>query len=212
MPLTLRKATPEDAKALVEVYLSAFQKDAVSLMCFPRTEASSEWWYDSVMDEIVESTSHFICVVDADSPSQTIVSWAKWNSPGAPEVTELPEWPAGCDVEVANHFFGNLFSRHAKIMDGRKHWYLEIVGTRPEYMGKGAAGQLLRWGIQKADEEELEAYLEASPEGKPIYEHFGFKEMDRLVVELKEEMFGEEKFIECMMVRPASKTKKSGGR
>jgi GNAT superfamily N-acetyltransferase len=79
-------------------------------------------------------------------------------------------------------------------MRGRKHWYLELVATRPEYRRKGAAGLLLRWGLEKADQEEVEAYLEASPEGKPVYEHFGFWEVERLVV-----LDG--KFLECIMVR-----------
>jgi GNAT superfamily N-acetyltransferase len=150
-----------------------------------------------------------MCIVDTDSSSHTIAAYAKWNAPDAPQQTDLPEWPAGADSELANHFFGNLFGSHAEIMQERKHWYLELVGTRPEYRGRGAAGQLLRWGIRKADEDAVEAYLEASPEGKPVYEHFGFKEMDRLVVQLKEEMFGEKEFIECMMVRHPNKTEKS---
>ena len=91
-------------------------------------------------------------------------------------------------------------------MKGRKHWYLEFLATRPEEQGKGAAGMLLRWGIQKADEEGTEAYLEASPDGKPIYEHYGFEEVEKLVVSLegKEGVNEEKEFIECFMVRPVT--------
>jgi GNAT superfamily N-acetyltransferase len=209
MPLTLRKATPEDSKALTDIYFSAFSIDAISLLVFPRNNAAaSKFWYDSVIEEIADPTAHFICIVDTDTPDQTVVAYAKWNTPSAPVAGELPEWPAGGDHEIANHFFGNLVSRHAKIMEGRKHWYLELVATRPEYQGRGAAGKLLRWGMERADEEGTETYLEASPDGKPIYEHFGFAEVDRLVVKLKEEVLGEKEFIECFMVRPV--TKKTG--
>jgi len=95
-------------------------------------------------------------------------------------------------------------------MRGRKHWYLEFVATRPEEQGRGAAGMLMRWGLQKADEEGTEAYLEASPDAKPVYEHYGFREVERLVVSLegKEEVVGEEKeFVECFMVRPVMEKK-----
>ena len=205
MPLTLRKATSKDAKALTDIYFSAFSIDAISLLVFPRNEpASWKFWHDSVIEEIEDPTAHFICIVDTDSPAHTIAAYAKWNSPSAPVTADLPEWPAGSDHEIANHFFGNLIRRHAEIMDGRKHWYLEVINTRPEYQGKGAAGQLLRWGLARADEEGTETYLEASPDGKPIYEHFGFKEVDRLVVELKKEVLGEKEFIECFMVRPVT--------
>jgi GNAT superfamily N-acetyltransferase len=205
MPLILRRATSEDAQALTDIYFSAFSMDAISLLVFPRNSpAAWKFWYDSVMEEIQDLNSHFVCIVDSDSSEQTIVAYAKWNSPSAPVSSELPRWPEGSDHEIANHFFGSLIRRHAEIMEGRKHWYLEVLATRPEYQGKGAAGRLLRWGMQRADEEGTETYLEASPDGKPIYEHFGFKEVDRLVVELKEEVVGEKEFVECFMVRPVT--------
>lgn len=206
MPLILRSATPEDAKALTEIYFSAFSIDAISLLVFPRNNAAtSKFWYDSVIEEIADPNAHFICVEDTDSPDRTVVAYAKWNAPTARMSTDLPEWPAGGDHDIANHFFGNLVRRHAIIMEGRRHWYLELVATRPVYQGRGAAGKLLRWGLEKADEEGSEAYLEASPDGKPIYEHLGFREVDRLVVELKEEVLGEKEFVECFMVRPVTK-------
>ncbi len=91
-------------------------------------------------------------------------------------------------------------------MKGRTHWYLEFLATRPGEQGKGAAGKLLKWGLQKADEDGTEAYLEASPDGKPIYEHYGFEEVERLVVSLegKEGVNDEKEFIECFMVRPVT--------
>ena len=203
MSLILRKATSEDAKALTDIYFSAFSVDAISLLVFPRNnDATYKFWFDSVIEEIADPTAHFICIVDTNTPDQAVVAYAKWNTPSAPVAGELPEWPAGGDHEIANHFFGNLVSKHATIMEGRKHWYLELVATRPEYQGKGAAGKLLRWGIERADKERTETYLEASPDGKPIYEHFGFAEVDRLVVKLKEDVLGENEFIECFMVRP----------
>ena len=40
----------------------------------------------------------------------------------------------------------------------------------------------------------MEAYLEAGHEGKPVYEHFGLREVDRLAVL-------EGMFVDCMMIR-----------
>jgi hypothetical protein len=37
---------------------------------------------------------------------------------------------------------------------------------------------LIKWGVEKADKAQLPTYLEASPEGKPLYERFGFKEVE----------------------------------
>ncbi|KAK6584495.1 hypothetical protein PZA11_002719 [Diplocarpon coronariae] len=93
-------------------------------------------------------------------------------------------------------------------MKGKRHWYLELIATTPQYQGKGAAGQLLRWGIARSDEEGTETYLEASPDGKPIYEHLGFEEVGRMVVELDgkgERVLAEKDFVEVFMVRGIQK-------
>jgi GNAT superfamily N-acetyltransferase len=206
MPFTLRKAIASDAKALTEIYFSAFSIDAISLLVFPRNSQSAyDFWFNSITEEMSDPNAHWLCVYDSDSPDQPVIAMAKWNGPDTPLGTDLPAWPEGSNVEIANHFFGNLVRRHESIMRGRKHWYLELLATRPEYQGKGAAGKLLRWGIERADEEGTETYLEASPDGKPIYEHLGFREVDRLVVELDgkgEGVLSEKEFIEVFMVRP----------
>jgi ribosomal protein S18 acetylase RimI-like enzyme len=202
MPLILRRATAADASALTEIYFSAFSLDAASLVIFPRGPASFKWWYDSVIEEMQGTCSSFVCVYDSSSPNQKIVSYAKWNNPSAPVTTNLPEWPQGSDIKIANLFFGNLLEEHAERMKGRKHWYLEVIATRPEYQGKGAGGQLIRWGLEKVDEEGTETYLEASPHGKPIYERYGFREVDRLVVNFEKEVLGEKEFVEVFMLRP----------
>jgi GNAT superfamily N-acetyltransferase len=218
MSFTLRKATLDDAHDLVDIYLSAFAVDAISLLCFPRNnQASYHFWYNMIIDEMADPNSHYLVIVPAspgDSPesappSSKPIAFAKWNSPSTPMSTDLPTWPHGSDVPLANHFFGELVTRHKKIMTGRPHWYLELVATRPGWQGKGAAGMLMRWGLERADREGTESYLEASPDGKPIYEHFGFEEVERLVVDLvgKKGIPEEREFVEVMMVRPVmSKT------
>lgn len=211
MALTLRKATLTDAAEMTDIYLSAFSIDAISLLCFPRNNAAVyNWWYEMIVAEMTDPHSHSLVITARSStPSDTakdqVIAWCKWNAPSPkPLETDLPEWPEGADVDLANHFFGNLFARRGRIMGERAHWYLEIVATRPEWQGKGAAGRLMRWGLEKADEEGVETYLEASPDGKPIYEHFGFKEVGRLIVDLegKENALNEKEFVEVFMLRP----------
>ncbi|KAF9732060.1 acetyltransferase [Paraphaeosphaeria minitans] len=46
--------------------------------------------------------------------------------------------------------------------------------THPEHRGKGAAGMLIRWGIEQADKGGVPAYLEAGIMGRPIHKGYGF--------------------------------------
>jgi hypothetical protein len=36
------------------------------------------------------------------------------------------------------------------------------------------SGLLVNWGCERADEMDVEAYLEATPMGRPLYERYGF--------------------------------------
>ncbi|TVY50267.1 hypothetical protein LCER1_G008826 [Lachnellula cervina] len=218
MPLHIRPATLSDAAAITEIYLSAFNNNAISLLAFPRDNpASYNWWYDSIIEEFADPHAHFLCIYDSltstststssSPPSQPsiIVAFAKWvDAETPPQSTAMPKWPEGGDHAIADRFFGTLARKHGEVMGGRRHWYLEALATRPEWQGRGAAGMLMRWGLSRVDEEGTEAYLEASPHGKPVYEHFGFREVDRLVLGLEgegEEVLGEREFVECFMVR-----------
>jgi len=221
MSLTLRKATSADVATLADIYFSAFTVDSISLLCFPRkNQAVYDWWFNMISEELSDSGANHLVVTTPTSanPSQEeIVAWALWISPSPTPASSisapvtLPTWPAGCDILLANHFFSNLIQSRKRIMNPRPYWYLEIIATRPDCQGKGAAGKLLRWGLERADQQGVEAYLEASPAGKPIYEHFGFKEVERLVVDLDGRDpcgTGEKEFVEVMMVRPAKNSEK----
>lgn len=202
MGLSLRPATPADAGQIVDIYFSAFKDDDLSLICFPRIKTVHDFWFNMIFEELSDPHAHFACVTSSESTGEeTIVAFAKWNSPSAPLTLELPTWPVGSDSKLANYFCSSFFSVHKRLMEGRKHWYLELIATKPEFQGKGAAGMLMRWGLEKADEEGVESYLEASPEGKPVYEHFGFVEQEELEIDL-EGKGREEKYAEVFMVRP----------
>ena len=55
---------------------------------------------------------------------------------------------------------------------------LDMLGVHASYQGKGLGSRLLKWGLTRADAEGLEVYLSASPAGKPLYQKYGFREVD----------------------------------
>jgi GNAT superfamily N-acetyltransferase len=55
------------------------------------------------------------------------------------------------------------------------HWYLNILGVRPERQRQGIGGQLLSHMLERLDRERVPAYLDTGrPENVPYYQHFGF--------------------------------------
>ena len=56
----------------------------------------------------------------------------------------------------------------------------------PEYQGQGCGGILIRSGLEIVDAACARAELEATPQGKPVYERYGFEEVDEMVFKLEE--------------------------
>jgi hypothetical protein len=81
-------------------------------------------------------------------------------------------------------------------MGERPHYFLELMGTIDENKRKGAASMLLQWGCDQADREGLECYVDASPDGLPLYERFGWEKKG------EQDMPGGFGYTEVFLVRP----------
>ncbi|VVB44987.1 GNAT family N-acetyltransferase [Beijerinckiaceae bacterium RH AL1] len=55
------------------------------------------------------------------------------------------------------------------------HWYLHVVGCRPDAQGRGFGSAAIAPGLARADADGVAAYLEtANPRNLPLYERLGF--------------------------------------
>lgn len=64
-----------------------------------------------------------------------------------------------------------------EILGGRAHVLLKVLATYPAAQRRGAGAAALAWGLGRADDMGLPAYLEASSMGRPLYAKFGFNEV-----------------------------------
>lgn len=55
---------------------------------------------------------------------------------------------------------------------------LDLLAVHPSFQGRGLASKLLRWGLECADEEGVEVFLTSSPDGRRLYEKYGFEIKD----------------------------------
>ncbi|UKZ74460.1 hypothetical protein TrVFT333_002129 [Trichoderma virens FT-333] len=174
MPLRLALSKPEDVPLMVETYFEAFSQDAIHQRFAPRgTQSAHDFWTASLSAEIRDGHNHFLSV---------------WDDSSSPETEG--------DQEFSVFFFGRLGEMHHEAMGERPHWYLELLAVKPQYQGKGAASLMLRYGVNKADEDKVECFLDASPAGQPIYERYGFRVVQR-------DTFLEGTYVQCAMVRDA---------
>lgn len=58
------------------------------------------------------------------------------------------------------------------------HADLAILACSPSHQRLGAGTALVRWGVDLADHEDRVAWVEASPDGYPVYLRQGFEPVD----------------------------------
>ncbi|KAL9074688.1 MAG: hypothetical protein Q9161_002056 [Pseudevernia consocians] len=84
-------------------------------------------------------------------------------------------------------------------------WVLDILHTHPSHQGRGAGAQLVKWGIDLADKERLQCYLESSPAGYPLFKKCDFEDVTEMEIELnkyKDHRYGQYKYKHIVMIRP----------
>ncbi|KAI2465268.1 acyl-CoA N-acyltransferase [Annulohypoxylon bovei var. microspora] len=203
MSLQVRKATVEDVPAIVDTFFDAFHDHPLTIRSFtPRTESVQKYWIETIDADMRDPSTHFLVITDsAAADPERILAFGKWRdmlTSTSPEAPAPPSWPEGADVPFTEKFFGTVEKKHIEIMKDRPHWYLDMLGVRKELQRKGAGSRLVQWGVAKADEAGVEAYLAASPAGAPMYKKHGFEIHETVPM-------GEEGRLETFMVRPAKK-------
>jgi GNAT superfamily N-acetyltransferase len=84
-------------------------------------------------------------------------------------LTELIGPRAAAVVELVNRF-------EAAHPSERPHYYLNLLGTRPEQRGRGLGMALLSENLERTDAEGFPAYLESSnPANNARFERVGFR-------------------------------------
>lgn len=204
MPLQLCPLEVADFEDLIShSTLHELNDDLVGLptpICYPvstREEALSRSTLHFTKQRarfISDPTVRYMKVVDND---KSIISIARWHFyPSGYDLTTQLHWelhplspaPRQFNIPLHNHILSVRDSaRSSWIPSNKPCWILMHMVTRTSQRGRGAAGILIRWGMEQAEKEGVPAYLEAGVLGKPIYERLGFKQVgDLLEVDMRE--------------------------
>ncbi|KAJ5261371.1 hypothetical protein N7478_011966 [Penicillium angulare] len=191
-------ATPDDFLALAEV-------EAVSNIEANQTPLESNVSYIMFSHpsdvqiqkraEGLEKTSKedpamksYKAVVEDENGREKIVAWAQWGF-----YTEIQpikeweniEWSPPANGEACNHCIGAMTNIRKKYMTGKRHAYLQVLATLPEYRCQGIGSALLKDGIAEAKEKRLDDFfLTASADGHDLYVKFGFKDIELVEMDI----------------------------
>ncbi|PGH36307.1 hypothetical protein GX50_00812 [[Emmonsia] crescens] len=86
------------------------------------------------------------------------------------------KFPRCMDVKVYQRL-KNIVNESKRMLLGepaRPVWYLRSLAVDPDFSGRGLATQLVQWGIDRAKEDNIPAFLESSPAALGLYKRLGF--------------------------------------
>ncbi|KFY74621.1 hypothetical protein V499_05368 [Pseudogymnoascus sp. VKM F-103] len=177
--LVLELATAEDVPAIIDVWFAAFTQPTMRKL-LPDTPGMREWHRDWHLGNFqTRPDTKYLRIVDPESKDEQgrprIVAFGIWDL-AMPEERgrRFPPWHPDCPQEECEAFVSGLESERKRVMGDEKNYYLDTVGTHPDYQKRGAGAMLVKWGCDLADENDVAAYVDASKAGAPLYKKHGF--------------------------------------
>ncbi|KAJ4344629.1 uncharacterized protein N0V89_012373 [Didymosphaeria variabile] len=209
MPLALSRCTTSDVDDIVRLSAAAFSAPT-NANVFPNTPTVNAFRTARAQHTIQHDPfSLFLKIVDTElPPEEQFIAYAKWAKPhskeelrdsGYVDLLMSDELPKECDralIWKAEEMKGELVE---SIMGSRPFYHLDVLATHPAHSGRGCAGRLVKWGMQKAQEEGVDCYVEAQDSSKPIFERYGWREAGELKT-------GDKKWATVLVYTPAKGT------
>ncbi|KAF7717713.1 GNAT domain-containing protein [Penicillium ucsense] len=172
--LMIQPVTVDEIPAITQLWYTAFNIP-INLRMFPDTPGVRAWWNEANRHDVLDNPLRKLFkVVDPFTPDQ-IIAYAKWDLDPSESGARFPPWHEESDRETCERLFTGLGEKRRAFLGPRKHFYLDMLVTHPEYRGRGAASLLVKWGCDLADEEGVPAYLDAHEDAAPLYRKFGFQ-------------------------------------
>jgi ribosomal protein S18 acetylase RimI-like enzyme len=70
---------------------------------------------------------------------------------------------------------------------GQRHFHLQVLATHPKWQRRGAGTSLCDWGMRLAKMTGMTISVFASPMGRELYRHLGFRDVSDVKVSVKGE-------------------------
>jgi GNAT superfamily N-acetyltransferase len=167
MDTTFRLAQTADLPMLCRTFALSFWDDPVMRWLFPDDDDFRD---GTVMQDFFRRLlAHEKSLVTHD-----VVAFSLWIPPGRPEVDVQPTATQMPPDDLLAKFIA-LREALATNTPVENHWYLQMVGTHPDWQRRGIGSRLINEGITWARQEGLGVYLETETvDNVAYYRHLGF--------------------------------------
>jgi len=167
--ITIRKATPEDARAMAE--FSNFAGEGMSLYLWERMaeEGENAWEVGRRRAAREEGGFSYRNAIIAEVEGEVAACLIGYVTPDEPEVIDYETMPA-------------MFVPLQELEDLRPgHWYTEILSAYPQFRGQGIGTRLLEYAEQQMAGAASKGFSiivsDANPGARRLYERCGYSEL-----------------------------------
>ncbi|KAJ6446637.1 acetyltransferase (GNAT) family domain-containing protein [Purpureocillium lavendulum] len=188
MALTIRMRPAEsgDLEAMIDVFNDAYSDGKWHNRCFPASDpATAPGNAMYIGSGLTDPESQVVLAEDTSSGAPVLVGWARWIRRPQAQPTPVPVlkedmFPQTGDPELAVRFITTTADATNRHTAGRPFWGLNTIVVRKGHQRKGIGASLMRFGLDKADEDGWMAFLNALPEGEALYKRFGFRTLETI--------------------------------
>ncbi|RDW71800.1 amidase signature (AS) enzyme-5 [Coleophoma crateriformis] len=178
MAINILEAGEADAELIAAIHLAAFDSNILLHAQFPTSTALA-----SLQTILAEETKSSIrdptkTVLIAKQYSK-VIGFAKWD---LPTHTKIPfediVWPDDADHDYLDQYANKAEAAKGRVTSDEPCYRLTFVGVEPKHQGKGIGTLLTKWGLQKAQSENVPVYLESTIAASNVYRRLGFVVLD----------------------------------
>ncbi|KAK4453906.1 sterol uptake control protein 2 [Podospora aff. communis PSN243] len=198
---TIARPTPAEAARIAEIHIAAMDANPLLHAQFPTAQslaAAKEFLMRYTASQLGSATSGVL--VAKETGTGRIVGFAKWDSPSHREEVKLESGELqdvdGCQREYLDGYVKLAEEAMERSFGDRECYRLSFVCIHPEYQGRGAGSELTRTVLEMAAVDRMPVYLESTESSVPMYEKYGFKQVDSFEMDMP----GGSKYREVCMV------------
>ncbi|KAK5129655.1 hypothetical protein LTR08_002980 [Meristemomyces frigidus] len=163
----------------------------------PDTAVMRQWWAQLFTVEIQDTACKVLTALDPDTG--TVIGILTLRLLG-PQDRGSGIWTM-CDVtddhdrEAYRLMIGGMTEHRERIMLGKPHFLVELLGVDHAYKGRNIGHKLLARACEIADEAGYETFVQANASARDFYCRLGFEEKGMNIVK------GKPDYLEYMLVR-----------
>ncbi|GEM12294.1 acetyltransferase GNAT family [Rhodotorula toruloides] len=185
-PLRIERATLDDLPALASIHRLAFFPGAITQYCFRDVSLSNfDAWFVKRFTSVLEKREkgekvEVLVGKRVDKPVALVYYGLEPELEKRGKDDTPRQFPKGANVEEAADILGQMDAHIKKIPFAHCSWH--IISVHPDAQGTGVGWKMMQAVLDAGKAAGLPVTLEATEEGRPMYQLAGFKDFAEVIV------------------------------